>query len=125
MEIEIFKRNTSLKRLGITELNKDEDALYHFLEKVISEIVCTKDNLHPDILLLGKENKQPMFEYKLGSTNIYASLTKLMIMSKRLKISYNELSELLIWWISINGKFEINHTQINEITICVLPERKR
>jgi len=72
MDINIFKRNVSLFKLGIAELDTDEKLLYDFLSEELSDLLYFKTDIctYKRIIFIGQSVNKIIFEYNFVHKDI-------------------------------------------------------
>jgi len=114
MNLEIFKRNVSLFKLGIADLDNNERLLYDFLSEELSDLLYFECN-DPNILRFGKNKDKIVLIYIIKQKFLYVSYHQIWKqISDNMSMRYSDVQLLISWWLS--DIFEVNPSSIDYYT---------
>jgi len=108
MNIDIFKRNVSLLKLGIAELDENEKKLHDFLVGNISGLNQYLGEKYPLDIYFGNSKEDIYFYY--DSKNDCLCVTKDRIyffLNNELGVRYIDIELLILFWFEITFGFKL------------------
>jgi len=125
MNITIFKRNVSLFKLGVGQLDKDEEMLYSILTNKLSDFNTYIIDRYPEILYFGESELNIILEYNLRSGNLLIhnkQIWNLLIIENYFNAV--EIIDLITWWTMNLIPGNINSVSLGNYVVVGLNLRK-
>jgi len=102
MNIEIFKRNVQLHKLGITELESSEQKIYQFLIDNLTGLCIYTSDKKPNYLYFGKSQESIVLSYNYIDNYLLISSDNIWhFFSDFLYIQYEDMHSLMRWWMEV------------------------
>ena len=102
LNLEIFKRNVSMFKLGIAELDMEELKIYEFLITNLSGLkIYTYNRNSDDILFFGKSADSIVLKYNSGLEILWVEYDKIWSYLMGTALYYNDAISLISWWVEI------------------------
>jgi len=103
MNIEIFKRNIQLSKLGIAELDNFEKKAYDFLVDKLTGLCTYTSDKKPGILYFGKNTDNIVLIYDSQKECLHVDDYKIWSFFERgLSIDYTDTQSLMEWWVGLD-----------------------
>jgi len=99
MDINVFKRNVSLSKLGICELNYDEKIVYEFLLNNFSNLKY-EVHISTKCVIFYQDTDDILLSYTSLLSRVYTNKGNLFNSFRRL--TNMNISTLLEWWVNIS-----------------------
>ena len=109
MNIEAFKRNVQLAKLGIGELDRLERKLYDFLIIDLSDLKKYVPDKYPNNIYFGKSKHNILFKYDSQSQWLYVNYGVWRFLTNDLNIRYIDVPKLISWWVEATFAFKPKH----------------
>ena len=120
MNIEIFKRNISLYKLGIAELDNSERIIYEFLIENLSGLNTYISDKYPDDLYFGKSEKDIILYYDTKNEWLRVKYDNIWSFFKNdLMMEYDNIQSLTKWWVDVTLNLKPKHTNHLEAPISI------
>ena len=101
MNIDIFKRNVSLLKLGISKLEGEEKIIYEFLINKLSGLnTYVKGDNRSDWVYFGKNEISLVLRYSSSDKTLWIE-NKIRICFELQSLNYNDIESLIIWWVGL------------------------
>jgi len=115
MNVEIFKRNVQLAKLGIAELDGDEKTIYDFLVDNLSNLNTYTSDGEPDWLYFGKTIDTIVLSYDSQKECLCVIYQKIWsFFSANLSMEYPDLHSLMRWWVIDTLDLKLKHIQLSK-----------
>ena len=103
MNIENFsKRNISLYKLGLLELDNDEKKAYDFLMNNLCDLNIYYSERTPDVLYYGKSVTEFVLEYDIRDGCVLVSCSEIWsFFNRELSMTRDDIVSLILLWINI------------------------
>jgi len=111
MNIEKFKRNISLLKLGIADLEGNEKIIYEFLISNLSELNTYLSEENPEYLYFGKDINKIVLYYDKISGYLYLHYHYVSsFLLNDFGMDIHDSEKLIRWW--VGNTLELNPTYI-------------
>jgi len=109
MNIQIFVRNISLTKLGLTELKGREKRIYEFLMENLSGLNTYTSDKKPKMLYFGKSEEDIVLFCNSESETFYVDTDKIWsFFENGLSMDYSDIKSLIIWWVAMTLNLNID-----------------
>jgi len=110
MDIEVFKRNLQLYKLGIAELDGDERRAYDFLINNLSALNTYKFDKYPDLIFFSKVGII-LLVYHLEEKCLEINYHRVWsFFRENLSMVNIEIDSLILWWVQVTLDLTPTHT---------------
>jgi len=100
INIKILKRNLQLHKLGIGELDSDEDKLCVFLLNNLSKLKTHKSDMSPNDLYYGKSADEIVLYYEVRKKCLWVEYSEVWsFFSKDLQMEKGDIDLVMLWWV--------------------------
>jgi len=102
MNIEKFKRNIQLHKLGIGKLNRKEQKVYNFLANKLKGLCVYKSDKEPNFLYFGKNDDIIVLVYNSNDETLYVDDDEIYTsLEFKTSIQYYDIEPLIRWWVDL------------------------
>jgi len=102
MNIDIFKRNLQLYKLGIAELESNEKRIYDFLINNLTNLNLYTSDEHSYIIYFGKTINDIFLNYNSKNGMLMIDYDNIWsFFSDILSMEYSHILQLMRWWVDV------------------------
>jgi len=98
MNLEMFKRNISLYKLGIAELRGKEKRIYEFLLRNLSGLNAYSSHTANDYYFFGKSIHKISLYYRPRTGHLWFNYDTQSFFKREMNMKCNNIDSLMIWW---------------------------
>jgi len=106
MNIKEFKREISLHKLGISELEGDAQKIYNFLMEKLSGLNIYENIKHQHYISFGKTVGTIVFEYNYFKNRAYVRNSIWYFFEDEVHMKDRDIEELMKWWVQSTLNFK-------------------
>jgi len=106
MNLELFKRNLSLYKLSISELNSYESRIYNLLVENISELKPFIEDNHRNYVFFGKSPEHIIYRYNIHEKYLHVDFNTFKLFDVMLAHGY--IKSLLNLWFTYTIDLNFN-----------------
>jgi len=101
MDVEIFKRNVQLAKLGIAELEGTEKRLYKLLLNTLSELNVYTSDETTDYLYFGKSTSKIVLYYDSKEEALFVHFNRIWRLFRDALLNDFKIQMIISWWVGL------------------------